>query len=426
MTASNPFPRGSIQKILEHLELPQFFKVHQYADTNYLSDTQLIMNLSAEMDFHLPFIENGERIGITAGSRGIDRIAPILRKVCDKIRVVGGIPYIVPCMGSHGVNPTGREAILHSFGITESSMNAEIVNSDELTHIGKTATGLDVYVDTFLLQCDKIIVINRIKPHTAFHGGIESGLLKMMAVGMGKQKGASICHITGFHGMEQRIRAISEKIIGTGRIFMGIALIENSDGKIAVVQAVTGSEIPKTEPMLLEKARALMPSIPYTEADILVVDQMGKDISGSGMDTNVIGRYPLGDIKGNFSADKLVVLSLTEASKGSGHGMGFADFIPYRMFAQIDFEQTYQNGLTNKTLLPAKIPLVMPDDECAIKAALLTCTHIGSEGPKIIRIKNTHELSELYVSEALLGKAKNPVEESQKPLTFSFENGRLV
>ena len=423
MKLSNPFPQGNIQELLKQQELPPFYKVRQFSDERNLSDDQLVSILEAETNIHFSSIKVGEKIGITAGSRGIDRIALILRIICDKIHEAGGIPYIVPCMGSHGVNPAGREAILKGFGITESTMGAKFVNEENLTLVDITRTGLEVFADSFLMSCDKVIVINRVKPHTAFHDSVESGLQKMMAVGMGKQKGASICHTTGFHGMYERIVDISDVIIQTGRIFMGIALVENSQGKMSEIHAISGMDIQRVETTILERARTLMPSLPFERADILIVDEMGKDISGSGMDTNVIGRYPLGDIQGNFTADKLVVLSLTEASEGNAHGMGFADFIPFSFFKQIDFEQTYQNGLTNKTPNPAKIPLVMPDDECAIKAALLTCTSLGKDGLEIIRIKNTHEITEFFVTESLLGKEKKQIELNKDPRYFSFYNG---
>lgn len=408
MKINNPFPSGCINKMLETVEIPEFIKIRQSLPNNSLEDNDLILSIDEQMLPFLSAIKANDKIGITVGSRGIDRIDMVLARVVYHIKRIGAIPYIIPCMGSHGINIEGRKRILTGIGVTEEKIGCKIENHDEVTKIGETESGLEVYVDSFILTCDKIIVFNRVKPHTAFHGPIESGLQKMIAVGMGKQKGASICHKKGFYDICDRIIEISDYVLKTQKIFMGIAVVENAYGKISQISIMKGDAIKKLEPEILKHARDQMPSLPFHYSDILIVDEMGKNISGSGMDTNIIGRYPLNDIKGNFFSERLVCLSLSKASEGNAHGMGFADFIPLDFLNDVDFEHTFPNGLTNKTPAPAKIPVVMPDKICAIKAAIQTCSNENKKDVKIVWIKNTHDIDEIYVTKSLINEIIRP------------------
>lgn len=376
-------------------------KVRQELREDSISEEERPAKLREALSAVKGRIVPGSRIGITVGSRGIDQIDGIVRGIVSFVREQRGEAFIVPCMGSHGFTAAGQELILNGLNVTERAVGARIVSRDELIQVGVSEDGGPVYMDRFLFECDGVIVLNRIKAHTAFHGKVESGLQKMMAVGMGKQAGAASCHRDGFTGMEQKIIGSAKVVQSTGKILFGVAVLENAGGKLCRLEAVPGEEIAHREPELLLEAKKLMPKIPFDQIDLLIVDEMGKDVSGSGMDTNVIGRYPTPGMAGGLQAEQLVVLSLTKASEGSGHGMGFADFISAKLFCALDLEKTYPNGLTNKTSAPAKIPPIMPNDRDAIRAAIHCCSREDPNLIRAVRIRNTHSLKDFYISPAL-------------------------
>ncbi len=421
MNAAGLYPDGSLTGMLSHVALPQMYLAQQTMEDRQLSDAAAETCLRQSLAPLLAGVRSGMRIGITVGSRGIDRLVLVLRVLCGMLADRGAAVFLVPCMGSHGVDARGRVRLLEGLGVTAETVPAEIVSDDEVVCLGSACNGQPVYVDRFLMECDGVIVLNRVKPHTAFHAPVESGLQKMMAVGMGKQKSAAVCHRGGFEGMYEHVTASARAILATGKILLGVALVENAFGHLCELHVLPAREIPAREPEILRRARDYMPSIPFSRADVLVVAEMGKDISGSGMDTNVIGRYPTAGLTGTFSADKLAVLSLTAASAGNFHGVGFADFISRRLFAAMDLEHTYPNGLTNKTVGPAKIPPVMPDDRCAIQAALLTCRRSDEAEPEMILIKNTHDLKTFYVTKSLISKALRPLTVSPVPAALQFD-----
>ena len=417
---------GTLQKLLDPIELMPMAKMRLLRKSKAISpaDTSAVVTKALQ---DLPkLLRPGMKIGITAGSRGIDRIADITFRICRIVEEAGASPHIVPCMGSHGGNAEGQKLILENFGISQKTMQAPIISQEDLSIVGTTADSRPVYIDSFLLSCDGIIVVNRIKPHTAFHGEVESGLQKMMAVGMGKQKGASACHIDGFAGMYDKIIANASIIFNTGKIIFGLGIIENSEGKLCELYGIPGYKIQTEEPGLLLKAKQLMPVLPFTDLDLLIIDEMGKDISGSGMDTNVIGRYPTPDMQGGPSVGKIVVLSLTPGSKGNGHGMGFADFISARLFNHVVFEKTYINGFTNRILEPARIPIVMPTDLDTIKAGIFFCSSRDPGKIRAVRIKNTHNLDKIFVSASLLSKINHEWEVITKPESIMFHNNRTI
>lgn len=426
MEVTGFFQRGILQKIVADHSLFPMMKVSQTLKLDYIDSEDLPNQMKIVLENVKDRVKPGMRIGITAGSRGIDRIDKVLALVIQAVREKQGIPFIVPCMGSHGVDAAGQKKVLAELGITEQTMKAPIVSEDQVVEIDPAPNGCVAYIDRNLLECDGVIVVNRVKAHTAFHGPVESGLCKMMAVGMGKQKGAASCHRHGFRGMSETVIRTATTILSTGKILFGLALLENSYGKLCYMEAVPAEMILKREEQLLMQAKAYMPSLPFKEIDILIVDEMGKDISGSGMDTNVIGRYPTPGMTGGPMIQQLVVLSLTEASEGSGHGMGFADFISARLMDSLDLEKTYTNGLTNRTCGPAKMPPVMPDDKTAIQAAIRCCMVSDMSRIRAVRIKNTHELQEFYVSPAMIHLAEKKLVQLEEPCPLKFdEHGML-
>ncbi len=417
------FPRSVLQQIVGEQTLFPMVKVAQKLPSEFIAPCDLPAQVCTALRTETELIRPHMRIGITVGSRGIDRLDTVLRVLVQEIKKRGAEAFLVPCMGSHGVNADGQREVLAGLGITEESVGAEIISHDEVVKIPACAGGRTAYMDRSLYECDGIIVLNRVKAHTAFHGRVESGLCKMMAVGMGKQMGAAACHRHGFQNMCETVTDTAASILATGKILFGVALLENAYGQLCYLEAVPAGRIMDREPELLWQAKKYMPSLPFGRLDLLIVDEMGKDISGSGMDTNVIGRYPVAGITGGPRIDQIVALSLTAASEGSGHGMGFADFISARLFAALDLEKTYINGLTNRTSGPAKIPPVMPSDRTAIQAAVRSCALEDISAIRAVRIRNTHDLEELYVSPALLGSATRPLEirgEAQ-PMCFDGE-----
>lgn len=343
-------------------------------------------------------IKPGMRVGIPAGSRGIRQIPLLLRTVVEHVRGLQAHPLVVTAMGSHGGGtPEGQLQVLESLGITEAAVGAPVVGSVEADVVGQTADGLPVYFDRYLLGCDALVVVNRVKPHTSFHGPLESGLVKMLVVGCGKPAGARQFHSLGAARLSARLRECGEVLLSRVMVAGGIAVLENGREETAALVPVRPAEFIAEEERLLVRARALLPRLPVDRLDLLVVDQMGKDISGTGMDTNVIGRIGIRGVPDTGpDIGRIVVLDLSPGSHGNANGVGLADIVTQRLVAKIDLAATYLNTLTATFVERAKIPIALESDRDAIEAALRT---LGAPAaPRIIRIKNTLELERILVS----------------------------
>ncbi|MEM2370742.1 MAG: lactate racemase domain-containing protein [Candidatus Bathyarchaeia archaeon] len=363
-------------------------------------------------------IKPGAKIAIAVGSRGISHIAEIVSTIVDEVRDAGGEPFIVPSMGSHGgATPEGQVAVLKSLGITQESVGAPIQATMEVEEVGRLSNGAPVYVDRAAAKSDGIIVVNRVKPHTDFKGRIESGLMKMMAIGLGKQKGAEIIHRYQLEGYHKLIPEAARIIMRETPIILGVAVVENARHEIAVIKALRPEEIEEEEAKLLEIAKDLMARIPFKEIDVLIVDEMGKNISGTGMDTNVIGRFWASPDEYEPRAPKIkriVVLDLTEESGGNAVGIGLADITTKRLFSKIDFEETFVNCFTSTWPETAKIPPFLPNDRDAILMAIRCCGPIDPQKAKIVRIKNTLKLEYMWISESLYEVVKQDKELSER------------
>lgn len=349
-------------------------------------------------------IKLGWKIAITAGSRGIAHYPEILATVVDEVRRAGGKPFLVPTMGSHGgATPEGQLQVLKSLGITSETVGAPIHSSMEVDEIGRLDNNTPVYVDRIALKADGVIVVGRVKPHTDFKGKIESGLMKMMTVGLGKQKGAEIIHWYQSEGYHKLIPAAAKLIMKKAPIVLGLAVVENAYHEIAIVKALGPSEIEQEEMKLLEKAKELLARLPFKEIDILIIDEIGKDISGEGMDTNVTGRFWLpgeSDPKAP-KIKKIVVLDLSEGTHGNAIGIGLADITTKKAITKINYDTTFVNCLTAGSTETGKIPVFLPNDRDAIATALRTCGPIDPRKAKVVRIKNTLELERFWISESL-------------------------
>jgi len=374
----------------------------------------------------------GARIAVSTGSRGITNIDRIVRAVVDFIKEAGGVPFILPAMGSHGGGtPEGQKEVLAGYGIAPESMGAPIEATMEVVEVDQLEDGTPVLVNKLALEADGVVLINRIKPHTSFRGPFESGLMKMMTIGLGSHRGATIAHSKGAQGLANVIPAWGKAILEKAPILMGLAIIENAYDETSQLVALKPGEFFSGEPKLLEEARQAMPRILVQGIDLLIVEEVGKDISGTGMDTNVVGRMMLPGIKEPEvpGVARIVVLDLTERTHGNASGIGLADIITRRLFDKIDFKPTYANVFTTTFLNRAYIPVIMESDREAIAAALRVQ---GLEDPvqaRVVRIKNTLSMAEIQISAPLLNEfGSHPKLEQVGPLapmTFAAD-GSLI
>lgn len=366
-------------------------------------------------------LQSGMRVAITAGSRGIADIPLVIRTVAEVVRECGADPFVVPAMGSHGgATPAGQRHVLAEYGITEESVGAPIQATMDTVVLGEIARNTRVHFDANAAAAQATIVVNRVKAHTAFRGEIESGLCKMSAIGLGKQAGAEQIHA---HGLREGIPAAARLTLERANIVAGLALVENGAHQLAVIRGVSPRDFHSVDAELLRVANQLLPRVPFDHLHVLVVERMGKNISGSGMDYNIVGMWRRigGDPTPNF--ERIVVLDLTEESDGNGLGVGIADFTTSRLYDKLDRQKMYMNGLTAGALAAIKIPPVMASDVQALGVALHS---VGQgEQARLAVIRSTLELDELWVSEALLPEvAANPnltVLEGPRPLPVGPE-----
>lgn len=394
-------------KLLNKVEIPKFVKVNynikQSKIENPAEEVKKVMN---ERNL-LSEIKKGDSVCIACGSREIANLSEIVKSIVEEVKKHGGIPFIIPAMGSHGgAEAEGQKEILLGYGLNEEYVGAPIKSSMETVAVGYTKTNYLVQIDKYASKADWIIPVGRIKPHTAFHGKIESGLMKMLVIGMGKQYGASICHSMGFDNMSQNIQDFAEVIIKKYPNIKAIGIIENAFHQTYKIVAVPAEYIFSEEPKYLEEARSLMIKIPFEKVDIIFIDEIGKDISGAGADTNVIGRSPLmGRWKPN--ADTIAIFDLTDASHGNVTGIGNADVTTKRLYDKFNMENTYPNCITNHFPKAVNIPPVMPNDKLAMKFAIdMTYKANKNIGAKIVWIKNTLKMNEFYITENLVEEAK--------------------
>lgn len=360
-------------------------------------------------------VKPGQRIAITAGSRGVDNIATIIKTIADEVKRAGGNPVIVPAMGSHGgATAEGQVELIGEYGINEQSMGCPILSSMDTVVIGKTPMGATVHMDRNAYESDGVIVVNRIKNHTSFRAPIESGMCKMMAIGLGKQRGAESIHD---YGMAANIPPAASVMIGTGKVILGVGTVENAYHKTFKVVAAAPEKIHETDAEYLKIAAKLLPRVPFDDLDVLVVDQIGKNISGTGMDMNVVGLWRrTGEPPFTPMYRRLVVLDVCAESHGNCSGIGTADFTTRRLANKFDAEKTYWNMLTSNFPAGAKLPIALDSDLDAVEVALRSANRTG-EVFDLVRIKDTLSLSDFWVSERPLEQIKGDSEyEILRPL----------
>jgi hypothetical protein len=416
----------------ETMIYPEMYRVRQVFDAPRVGNLEEALNREMASIRARDLIKPGARIALTAGSRGIAHIDHILRHLVQTVRQKGGHPFLLPAMGSHGGGTSvGQVEVLKSLGVTEESTGAPIVSSMDVVEIGKSRFGFPAMVSKPAAEADGIIVVNRIKPHTEFEGPIESGLIKMMAIGMGKHRGCFEVHKQAVqYGYRDVIPEIGGVILSKLPILFGLGIVENIYDETAVIRAVLPSRFVEEEKELLSLAKKLMARLPFDKIDVLIVDQMGKNISGTGIDTNVIGRIMfIGERepeKPNIT--RIVVLDLTEASHGNAVGIGLADYTTQRLVKKLDLSALATNAITAMTPEKGRIPIAMPTDQAAVDAALDTIGSIPPQEARVVHIRNTLEMGELEVSKAFLpemeGRTDLEVRKQLGPLSFDV-TGRI-
>ena len=414
-----------IKELLKDVPLPKMVKIRQTFNADEILDVSAALSAALVESGQLAQIRPGMNIAIAAGSRGVAQIATLVRTTVAEVKKLGANPFVVPAMGSHGgATGAGQAEVLAHLGITEEYVGCPIVSSMEVVEISRLPNGMPVYIDKNAYQADGIIVINRIKPHTAFRGPNESGLVKMITIGLGKQKGAESCHAYGFKYMHDLIPAMAKEMLQLAPIMFGIATVENAYDHVAKIVVAGAAELIETDRQLLIEAKAAMPRIEFSPIDVLVIDEIGKDVSGDGMDPNITGRYPTPYPTGGPEVSKMVVLDLTEKTGGNANGVGTADFTTKRLVNKTDFQALYANGITSTVVRPNAIPMTLDCDLDAIRAAVKTSNALDLSKIRLVRIKNTLQLGEIMISEAMLPDALSLANVSvcSEPFEMQFDD----
>ena len=394
---------GTVSRLLKDVPLPEMFHAAQKFNDAHIEREDIEKTIFNEirskgMDQR---IRPGMRIAITAGSRGIRNVDEITRSVVAFVKSCGAEPFIVPAMGSHGgATAEGQREMLAGYGITEDRMGCEIRSSMETAYLGNSELGKPVYMDRNAYESDGVILSCRLKPHNAFRGKVESGPCKMMTVGLGKQKGAEQVHSDGMDNIAKNIPTMAKITIGTGKILFAIPCLENAYDQTLMFEAIPAEKILDREPELLKIAFANMPSILVGSGDVLIVDRIGKNFSGTGVDPNITGTFSTPYATGGVQVQRTCFLDLTEESHGNRLGVGLASAITKRIFDQIEADAMYTNCMTSTVIKSAMVPCVMSTDKEAIQFCIRTCNRIDKENPRVIRIQNS-----LHVGQVMLSKA---------------------
>lgn len=426
------FKGDVVSSLASTVSLPRMVRVKQLLDHSHYEPEEIPAIVHAQLDRPemRARIKPGMSVAVTCGSRGVANIAVITKSIVDFVKECGGKPFVFPSMGSHGgATAEGQTGILTGYGVTEEFLGCPIRSSMEVVQVGtRPDNGWPVYVDRYAAEADGIILCGRVKAHTAFRGPYESGILKMAVIGMGKQKGAEQVHQDGFLKMGTDLPIIARVIFDKTNILGAVALGENAFDETCIIEGLLGEEVFDREPDILTRTKARLGKIFFDNLDVLVVDRIGKDISGDGMDPNITGRFAVPHVQGEKNVQHIAVLDLTEETHGNCNGLGLSDVTTARLVNKIDVDATYPNVVTSTVLCTPRIPLFARSDEDCIKIALRTCNFIDREHPRIVHIQDTMRLEEIEISEAMLEEARsNPnIEILSEPTPWPFdENGNL-
>ena len=416
--------------------LPRFFPLQQTFESSPVKDVEKVIAGTFSVSGSLNEVREGQTVAIAVGSRGIHQISRIVKAIVEEIKTRGASPIIIPAMGSHGgATAAGQAAVLSSFGITEGSMGCPVVASMETVLLGHTPEGLPIYFDRVASESDHIVVVNRVKPHTRLAGRYESGLIKMLMIGLGKHRGASTYHqfFPDYdYCLDHLVPSVVELLLDQMPITCGLAIVEDAFENTAHLEAVPAGQILSREPDLLEMAKSLLPRLPFKHFDLLIVDQIGKEISGTGMDTNLIGRKSNDRAAAENEFPKvrhIYVRSLTQKTAGNGAGIGIAEYCHQRVVDALDVEKTKVNCITSAHPSAGAVPLTFGSDRDALLAAISQVATDRHRDVKWIWIRDTLHVDRVWVSEAFYSVLQDREDllalESPKMLQFD-ERGDLV
>jgi hypothetical protein len=408
------------------MAFPKMFRVKQELEGPMLADIPGAVRETMRSLRLQDRVKPGQTVAITSGSRGVANIDRITKAVVDELKTLGLQPFICPTMGSHGeATAEGQLKILAHYGITEATMGCPMKSSMEVVEIGKVK-GTTVFCDKNAWNADHIVVVGRVKAHTDFDGEIESGLYKMMAIGLGKQHGAENYHRAGHHYSYAEIfPLVGQAVLDSGHVLCGLGIVENGHDQTAKVQAMLPKDFAPVEKALLKEAKAWMARLPFDSLDVLIVDELGKNISGAGMDPNVIGRASVQKPAGKPHIRMLFVRDITPEAEGNAIGVGFAEMTTKRLVKKINYAAMHMNAITSGVAEAAKVPMAFDSDREAIETALGMIGLTPPEQARVVRIKNTLHLTEIDCSEAMLPEitahARLSAATAAQPMTFDAQ-----
>ena len=396
-----------IQGLLEGIPLPKMVRVKQTFPDNPISDIVVALREELNQSEITKRLRPGMSIAIGVGSRGVAQIPLLVKTTVEFLKEQKTYPFVVPAMGSYGgATEEGQREVLQNLGVTEEYIGCPIKATMDVVELGRLDNGLPVYLDKYAAEADGIISLNRVKPHTCFRGPNESGMIKMLTIGLGKQKGAESCHSYGFQYMAEHLVAMAKIMMEKAPVLFGIGTVENAYDRIIRISVVPKEDMLETDRQMQVQAKEHLAKLYFEQIDVLVIDRIGKDISGDGMDPNITGRYPSPYATGGPKVSKMLVLDLTEQTHGNANGMGTADFSTRKLFDKIDFVATYANGLTSTVVGPTHVPTILETDRDAILAGIKTSNARDFSKVRLVRIKDTLHMDEIWVSEAMLDEVR--------------------
>lgn len=392
------------------MKLPKMYKVEQIFKKEKSINIDDTIAKEFKKDKVINSIKSGQKVAIAVGSRGINNISYITKLVIEGVKNLGADPFIISAMGSHGGgSEKGQREVLESYGITEENMGVPVITSVDVINIGSTSNGFPIYFDKVAYEADAVIPINRIKLHTDFVDDIQSGLCKMLVIGLGNHIGCSAMHEEDFNKFGEIIKEASTIIRKKVNVPFGVGIVENSKEETFILEFIDSENIIEREKELLKISIENMPRLMIPEIDVIVVEEIGKDISGNGYDPNILGKSYILDkyLLPVPRINKMILLDVSESSNGNAVGMGIFDVITKKLFNKLDLESIYANGIAVKSIDDCKIPLVAEDEHEALIIAIKCIRNVELDKIKIVKIKNTLDLSFIEVSESLLDYVKN-------------------
>ena len=394
---------GSIAELLQVVPVPRMVAVRQHFDRSKLADVAAAVRQELDREEVRAKVQPGMQIAITAGSRGISNLAVIIREVVQFLQELGAQPFVIPAMGSHGgATAEGQLAVIAEYGITPETMGCPVVATMEVKQIGVLEDGRPILINRLAAEADGIVSLNRIKAHTAFHARYESGVMKMLTIGLGCQAGAEVAHRQGIPHLAENVEKFAFGILANANVILGVGIIENAYDETCRVRVMTGEQIPEEEPVLLQEAKDRMAKLLLDKTDVLIVDYIGKNISGEGMDPNITGRWIDDGVQGGIDATRIGVLDLTDETIGNFNGLGMADVCSRRAVEKCSLENTYPNSLTSTVAKLCRMPMYFDGHKQTIQAAIKMVPGVEPENVSVIRIRSTMHMDTIWVSENLL------------------------